>query len=111
MTERKTWEEQAAFMRATNAVHAEWDPAGMVLIKLVLGPPPVTKTAATEAKPDPLKGVAARLMRQHEIQFAHSTVKPPLKLPGSAQSDVPRAVSAKQGASRGSKAKVSKRAS
>lgn len=103
----KDWEAKAAFMRSVNAVHAEWSQD--FLTKLVLGPAPVARPAAPAEAPQP-KGIAARLMKQHEIQFAHSRMKPPLALP-SPDSDVPRAVRAKQGTSRGSTAKASKRAS
>ena len=107
-------DQKAEFMRRHNAVHAEWSAAAsgeVVLTKLVLAPlPPVPKPQAAEPKQPGTKGIAASLMKQHEIQFAHSRVRPPVKMPAS-EGDVPRAVSAKQGASRGSQAKVQKRAS
>ncbi len=100
---------KAKFMREHGAVHAEWDGADQ-LVKLVLGPAPVARPAEAKPTTGP-KGLAASLMRQHEIQFAHSRVKPPVKLPGQAADDVPRAVRAKHGASHGSAKAVQKRAS
>lgn len=111
------WQAKAKFMRDTGAVHAEWvfdgwdgDRSCMAerLTKLVLGPVPVAKPVA-QPKADPTmpKGAVARLMKQHEIQFAHSRVRPPL--PMTPENDVPRAVAAKKAASHGTKAQ--KRAS
>jgi len=113
----KDWDAKADFMRRYNAVHAEWGTginaegfAEEKLLKLTLGPAPIAKSvAAAPADPATPKGIAARLMKQHEVQFAHSRVKPPL--PSAVPvDDVPRAVRAKQGASRGNQAKASKRA-
>lgn len=108
----KSWEAKAKFMRDHHALAAEWDDVGD-LRKLQLAPLPPVRPAAPATPPAPPgpKGIAARLMKQHEIQFAHSRVRPPLNLPSSAESDVPRAVSAKQGTPRGSSKKAQKRAS
>lgn len=103
------WKDQAAFMRSVGAIHAEWDLAGMILTKLVLGPAPTAKSATqpTQPKSDMPRGAVARLMKQHEIQFAHSRVRPPM--PKTPEADVPRAVSAKRTPAHGTKAQ--KRAS
>ncbi len=98
---RNDWQEQADFMRSVGATHAEWSEEGTCLTKLTLAPQvaprPVAAVPATPPKP---QGVAARLMRNHEIQYAHSSVRPPLRMPTEV-SDVPRAVSAKRGTSDG----------
>jgi hypothetical protein len=97
------WKAKAAFMRETHATHAEWAVVNgeNVLTELTLAPQPVARPAATTpAAPPKPQGVAARMMRNHEIQYAHSSVRPPLKLPTEV-TDVPRAVSAKRGTSDG----------
>lgn len=95
------WEAQAEFMRKCGATHATWSDAGE-LTSLTLAPqprpvqPPISPTGQ-----QPTKGIAARLARNHETLFAHTRVRPPLKLPNEATS-VPRAVAAKHGAADGS---------
>jgi hypothetical protein len=111
---REDWDVQAKFMRDHGATAAEWcfSSGGVtVLTKLVLGPVPVVRPVSpAEPKPVPTRGIAASLMKQHEVQFAHSRVRPPMKLPG-AESDVPRAVSAKRDVAHGRTKKAQKRAS
>jgi hypothetical protein len=102
------WEEQAEFMRKHGATHGEWVHGGfvgeeeiVVLTKLTLAPQPAARSvAAVPTAPPKPQGVAARLMRNHEIQYAHSSVRPPLRMPTDV-TDVPRAVSAKRGSSDG----------
>jgi hypothetical protein len=114
-SERKRWEEQAAFMRDVGALHADWSPVlnsedEQVLTRLVLAPvapPRPAQPVIATAKPAGL-GPAARLMKLHETQFAASRMRPPA--PRVVDADVPRASSAKKAAARGAK-KVQKRGS
>ena len=104
-SERRGWDQQAAFMREHDAIAAKWTPEGE-LLELTLAPKRPTPTAPVEPKAATPKGIAASLLRQHEIQFAHSRVKPPPPAAALAtDNDVPRAVAAKKAsASRGTKA-------
>lgn len=125
MSEKAKWLEQAQFMRDVGAIHAEWSATSdgyavdtkLELTKLTLGPPqpvaraPLPATPATTmpnaARVGAGNGPAASLARMHHTMFAASTMKPRLPEPAPS-SDVPRAVSAKKAAARGSK-KASKR--
>jgi len=111
-SEEKRWREQANFMRDVGAIRADFAESGE-LTHLELLPIPV-------ARPAPPQGVgsfedakaahhaargggpAASLARMHETMFAHTRMRPRLPEPAPS-SDVPRAVSVKKAAARGSK--------
>lgn len=108
------WEEQAKFLRNVGAIHGEWTTytsnETQLLTKLVLGPIP-TPPGARPVGPPPTKGVAAKLLAQHETMFAASRHKPPFTAPAEPDAAVPRAVRAKREAAANGPKKASKRGS
>lgn len=107
MSTKADWSEQAAFMRDVGAVHAEWTTGGD-LTKLVLGPPVMPRAATPAPAGSSQRGIAARLLDQHNTLFASSRMKPPFREPVTPEAAVPRAVRAKQAAAERGAKKVRK---
>lgn len=88
--------ERMMFMLAHGLTHCEWDEHGRI-VSATRSPEPVRTVQAQpgpRAARDLAATIQARRKYQHDVAFAHTSVRP--KLEDSPESVVPRAVRAKQ---------------